>query len=233
MLRGLLHAPDIHLFSFKQAVAYNRRFGYLNIIDLPEGSIDLGKDIPAQDLHLLGPPVELVARPGLHPALCDLVLEAAREVHGKASVLQRKGEFPAPLEHDFPLSPDALRFYKSGKTFFYRYLPFWLASLASRVVVVFIPMVVVLIPTVRSIPHFYFWRVRVRIYRWYRALLAVERELLVTTAAGRQDRLLKRLDDIDRAVNKMRVPGSLADQFYGLRGHIDFVRNLMRERAEK
>jgi len=41
------------------------------------------------------PTVDLIARENLHPALSDLLLGAAREIHGNASLLQRKGEFPA------------------------------------------------------------------------------------------------------------------------------------------
>jgi hypothetical protein len=227
VMRELLHAPQIHLFSFKQAVAYTRRFTYLSTLDLPEGAIDFGEDIPAHDVYLISPTVELLAREHLHPALSDLLLEAAREVHGKASLLQRKAEFPAPLEHDFPLSLDAIRFYKSGKSFFYRYLPFWLASLTSRIVVVIIPLLVVSIPILRSIPQVYRWRVRSRIFRRYRVLLALERELLEASDSMQRETFLKRLDEIEKSVNRMRVPASFADQFYSLRGHIDFVRRLV------
>lgn len=225
-MRELLRTTNIHLMSFKQAAAYTRRFSYLSILQLPQGSIDFGKNLPAQDVYLIGPTVELVAREHLHPALSDLLLEAAREVHGRASLLQHKGEFPAPLEHDFPISADAARFYKSGKSFFYRYLPFWLASLTSRVVVVFVPMVVVLIPVLRSIPPFYRWRIRARIFRWYRALLGLERELAGVSDSAQREQLLKRLDEIERAVNQIKVPASFADLFYSLRTHIDFVRHL-------
>ena len=115
-----------------QADGYVRRITYLSKLEMPKGSIDFGKDIPDHDIALIGPTVELVARAGLHPALSDLVLEAAQQVHGKAGLFRHAGEFPAPVEHDIPLSADALRFYKSGKGFFYRHLPFWLASLLNR-----------------------------------------------------------------------------------------------------
>jgi hypothetical protein len=231
LMRDLLHAPDIHLFSFKQAAAYTRRIPYLNVLTLPEGIIDFGKNIPSRDIYLLGPTVELIARPHLHPALSDLLLEAAREVHGKASVLQRKGEFPAPLEHDFKISPDAARYYKSGRSFFYRYLPFWLASLTSRIVVLFVPMIVVFIPILRSVPPIYRWRMRARIIRWYRALLALEKDLFAGITPANRDRFMKRLDHIEDAVNKLKVPASFADQFYSLREHIAFVRGLVDERG--
>ena len=227
VIRELMRAPDIHLLSFRQAVAYTRRFSYLGVIEFPQGAIDFGRNIPPQDVYLVGPTVELIARENLHPALSDLLLGAAREVHGNATLLQRKGEFPAPLEHDIRLSADAVRFYKSGKGFFYRFLPFWLASLTSRIVVVFVPTIVVLIPVLRSIPILYRWRIRSRIYRWYRALLSLERELFGESDPGKREQLLKRLDEIEKAVNRMKVPASFADQFYGLRGHIGFVRQMV------
>jgi hypothetical protein len=223
----LMRAPEIHLLNFRQAVAYTRRFSYLGVIEFPQGALDFGRNIPPQDLYLVGPTVELIARENLHPALSDLLLGAAREVHGNATLLQRKGEFPAPLEHDVRLSADAVRFYKSGKGFFYRFLPFWLASLTSRIVVVFVPTIVVLIPLLRSIPFVYRWRMRSRIFRWYRALLSLERELFRESDPGQREQLLKRLDEIEKAVNRMKVPASFADQFYSLRGHIGFVRQMM------
>ena len=224
VMRQLLHTPGIQLFSFIQADGYTRRISYLNKLELPQGCLDFGKNLPAQDVQLLGPTVELIARSSLHPTLSDLLLEAAREVHGTPTVLQRRGEFPAPLEHDFHLSADAHRFYTSGKSFLYRSLPFWLASLSNRILVVFVPRVVVLIPGLRLIPALYKWRIRLGIYRRYRALLALEKELFAQDANQRQKEFATRLNQIEEAVNKMKVPASFADQFYGLRGHISFVR---------
>src|SRR6185436_15344370 len=119
------------------------------------GSIDFAKNLPAQPLSLLAPTAELIARPDLHPALSDLLIEAAREVHGRASLLQRAGEFPAPLEHEYPISDDAARYYKTGKGFWYRHFPFWVASLVDRTLVVLVPIVVLLIPALRLVPGLY------------------------------------------------------------------------------
>ncbi|MDB6111262.1 MAG: hypothetical protein JWR69_3012 [Pedosphaera sp.] len=224
IMRQLMLAPEIQLLDFKQADGYTRRVSYLNRLELPAGSIDFGRNIPARDTLLVGPTVELLARPDLHPALSDLLLEAAREVHGGAKLMQRKGEFPAPLEHDVPISPDASRYYKSGKSFLYRSLPFWLASLSNRILVAFVPLVIVLIPGLRIIPALYKWRMRMLIYRRYRALLAVERDLLGELTPENRQALLDRLATIEQSVNNMKVPASFGDQFYGLRGHIGFVR---------
>ncbi len=224
-IRTLLRTDGVQLFDFTQADGYTRRIGYLNKLILPKGSIDFGKDIPAQDVHLVSPTVEIIARDNLHPALSDLLLETATEVHGRAGLFKNLGEFPTPLEHEFRISSDASRFYKSGKSFLYRYLPFWMASLVNRILVVFVPMLLVLIPGLRTIPAILRWRVKMRIYRWYRLLLALEQEMIVEVAPDKQEELIGRLNHIEGQVNKMKVPASFADQFYVLRGHINFVRS--------
>jgi TRAP-type uncharacterized transport system substrate-binding protein len=223
LIRQLLHTPGISLFDFTQADAYTRRIKYLNKITFPKGSVDFGKGTPVHDVFLLAPTVELIARENLHPALSDLLLEAAVEVHSGPGLFRRKGEFPAPIEQEIRISNDASRFYKSGKSFFYRYLPFWLASLVNRIIVVLVPMIVLLLPGMRLIPAMYRWRFRSRIFRWYRALMVIERDLLTELAPDKRKELLEKLDNIGEEVNRMKVPASFADQFYVLRGHITFV----------
>ncbi|CAB3766620.1 TAXI family TRAP transporter solute-binding subunit [Paraburkholderia humisilvae] len=220
----LFRTPNIQFFDFTQAQAYAGRFPYLTRIELPMGALDLGKNIPSQTMQMVAPTAELVARTSLHPALSDLLIEAAREVHGRANILQRAGDFPSPLAHDFPISADAARYYKSGKSFLYRTLPFWIASLADRLLVVLVPIVVVLIPGLRLVPSLYAWRVRSRIYRWYGALIAIERGALSETSQAERDALVERLDAIEEAVNGLKMPLAYADQFYVLREHIGFVR---------
>jgi TRAP-type uncharacterized transport system substrate-binding protein len=224
LMRKLLHSPGIRLMSFAQASAYSRRIGYLNKIDLPEGAFDVANDIPEQPVQLVGPTVELIARAGLHPALSDLLLEAAHEVHGGTGILHRRGEFPAPLEHEFRISDDAQRYYKSGKSFLYRNLPFWLATLVNRMLVVIVPILVVLVPGLRLLPPIYRWRIRSRIIKWYGALLELERGQLSENAHEDKVALIKKLDEIEQAVNRMKVPKSFGDQFYVLRQHINLVR---------
>jgi TRAP-type uncharacterized transport system substrate-binding protein len=223
LIRQLLHTDGIRLFDFTQADAFTRRIKYLNKITLPKGSIDFGKGTPVHDVFLLAPTVELIARENLHPALSDLLLESAVEVHSGPGLFRSKGEFPAPIEQEIPISNDANRFYKSGKSFFYRYLPFWLASLVNRIIAVLVPLIVLLLPGMRLIPAMYRWRFRSRIFRWYRALLVIERDLLTELPPDKRKELLERLDNIEEEVNRMKVPASFADQFYVLRGHITFV----------
>jgi TRAP-type uncharacterized transport system substrate-binding protein len=231
VMRQLEQEPGIQFFDFTQADGYTRRISFVNKLVLPQGSIDFARNIPAQDVNLIGPTVELLARPDLPPALSDMLIEAAQEAHGAAGLFKRRGEFPAPIQHDFPISADASRYYKSGKSFFYRYLPFGLASLVSRIVFVFVPLVVLLIPALRVIPAAFKWRMQMRLNRWYRELLALERNLPGEGAPGRREALMAQLGRIENEVNKMKVPTSFAGQFYDLRGNIQFVRNRLVQNA--
>lgn len=228
MMRELMRAPDIHLFNFTQADGYIRRINYLNKLTLPKGSLDFGKNIPPEDTALIGPTVELIARDSLHPALSDLLLEAAREVHGGSGLYRKRGEFPAPQEHEFRISPDASRYYTSGKSFLYRTFPYGIASIIARIVAFLVPFALLLIPALRLAPAIYRWRIEARIHRWYRVLLDLERDAFNPPVdPERREQLLKHLDHIETSVSKIVVPASFGDLFYGLRGHICFVRNIL------
>ena len=225
-MRTLLHSPGIQLYDFVQADAYTRRFPYLHKLVLPRGAMDFAADLPPQDVTLLAPTVELVARANLHPALADLLLDAATQIHGRPTLFQQRDEFPAALSSSFTVNPAARDFLQTRKKKgFYRWLPFGLASIITAVVVSFGPMLLVLIPGLKLIPKAYKWRVQLRIYRWYRGLLRVEYELSGELTPARREELLHRLDHIENAVKQMKVPASFADQFFGLREHIRAARD--------
>jgi hypothetical protein len=145
--------------------------------------------------------------------------------------LHSAGEFPAPLEHEYPISDDAARFYKSGKSFSYRYMPFWLASLVDRVLVVLVPTLFVVVPALRLIPAIYSWRIRSRIHRRYGELMALERLTLRSATDADREPLRHRLEEIDNAVINLKIPAAFADQVYVLREHIKFVRERLTKGA--
>ena len=224
-IREMLHAPGIRLFDFPQADAYVRRFPYLSKLPIPPGAFDLGANLPSTPVNLLAPTVELLSHSDLHPALVDLLIEAGLEVHGRATLLQNAGQFPTPQIHSFPVSTEASRYYKSGRSFAYRYMPFWLASLFTRAAVILVPLFVVVIPGLRYLPQLYNWRIRRRIHRRYGELMALEREALAGNMSEEwRALLLDRIDEIERSTIKVKMPGSHAESLYALREHLEFVR---------
>lgn len=232
VMRALMHSPDVNLFSFVQADAYTRRIKYLSKLTLPQGALDFGRNLPSEDYYLVAPTVEMIARDSLHPALVDLLLEAAREVHGNAGLFRKRGEFPALMEHDIPISQQARNYFESGQSFLYDNLPFWLASLLNRMAVVLVPIVLLLIPGLRLAPVVYRWHMESRIYPWYGALMTLERDAYAQPLDAKLRReYLRRLDHIEHAVNKIKTPAAFGDMFYNLRGHIAFLRNRLQENA--
>lgn len=229
ILRELRDAPGVRIMSFRQAGAYVRKLRFLSRLSLPEGTFDLGKNHPPEDVALVGPAVELVAHNNLHPALSDLLIAAARQIHGGAGTFRLAGEYPSPVEHDFPISTDAERYYKSGGQFLYKALPFWLASLLDRLLVIVLPLLVVVVPATRLAPQIYRWRVRSRIYRFYGVLIAIEREIPQAVTPESRVAIRHRLDEIEHAVNAIRTPLAFADQLFVLRDHVAGVRRRLDE----
>lgn len=227
VLQQLLREPDVKLFNFKQAEAYTRRFPFLSHVVLPRGIVDLGKNIPARDVHLISPTATLVAHESLHPALIGLILQAAQKIHGRAGWLSKQGEFPSDRYTEIPVTSQAVKFYKNGPPFFQRYLSFWLANFLERMWVVLLAAGALVLPLSKIIPPLYVWRIRSRVYRWYGQLRMVEQAIEETEESARPEifaQQLMRLDEIENKVNHISVPLSYAEELYGLRSHIQFVR---------
>jgi hypothetical protein len=227
LIQMLLITPGIKLFDFTQAEAYTRRLPFLTHVVLPRGIVDLGRDLPAKDYHLIAPTATLVARDDLHPALVDLLVQAASGIHSGAGWFQQQGQFPNPRYSEIPVAREAAKFYKDGPPFLQRYMSFWLANLFDRMWVVVVALGALILPLSKVVPPLYVWRIRSRVFRWYGQLRTVEQAL----AAAPEDRRaevyaeqLRELNDIEEKVNQISIPLSFADDLYGLRGHINLVR---------
>jgi hypothetical protein len=222
----LLQTPGVKLYEFAQAEAYARRYAYLNPVTLPRGVADIARDVPARDLPLVATTTSLVAREDTHPALIQLFVQAARRIHSGPGWISRAGEFPSSERTEFPLAKEAERFYRTGPPFLQRYLPFWIANLVDRMWVVLFSIVAVLIPLSRVLPPLYAFRVRSRVFRWYRQLRQIEDRLEERSAPPQE--LLAELDRLEDRVTRVAVPLSYTDELYALRQNIDLVRERLR-----
>lgn len=230
---SLLYADGVRLLSFAHAEAYARLFPHLARLTLPQGAIDMTRNIPGRDVTLVSPMATLVAHESTHPALIQLLLQAAQEVHSEAGIFQRPGEFPRAGAADFPMSPDAERFYKSGKPFLQRYLPFWAANLIDRMVVMLVPVFALLIPILKFAPPLYSWRVRSRIYRRYGELKFLEAEVESNPERHSRAEWLEKLDRIEQDVHHIPTPLAFTDMLYTLRAHLDLVRATILRRTSE
>ncbi len=218
----LLRTPGVRLFEFVHGEAYARRYRYISPVVLPRGVAHLALDVPPQDVTLIATTTSLVANEDTHPTIVQLFVQAAARIHADPGWISRAGQFPSAQGNEFPLAKDAERYYRNGAPLLQRYLPFWVANLVDRMWVALFSIVAVLIPLSRLIPPLYRFRVRSRIFRWYRNLRLIEHEL---EEGGRaRAELLASLDKLESRVASIRVPLAYADELYSLRSHIDLVR---------
>jgi TRAP-type uncharacterized transport system substrate-binding protein len=226
-----LHDPHLRLLSYGHADAYPRLLPYIKKLTLPSGVIDVARDIPEKEIALVGTKAMLAARDGLHPALIELLVDAAHEVHGGQGLFEEAGEFPGTTRVDLRISTDADRHKRFGPSFLYRYLPFWLATLAERAIIILVPLAAVLVPLFHYLPQLRRWRVRSRVYRWYGELALLERDVAARTGALPREKWLADLERIERAVARIHTPSGYASEAYTLREHIALVRRAVLART--
>jgi TRAP transporter TAXI family solute receptor len=222
MVQMLLQTPGIRLYEYNQAESYARRYPFLSPVILPRAVVDIARDVPSEDVTLIATTTSLLAREDIHPALVQLFVQAASRVHSGPGWIARAGTFPNARQSEFALAKDAARYYQSGPPLLQRYLPFWLANLIDRMWVALFSIIAVLIPLSRLVPPLYAFRIRSRIFRWYRHLRQIESDHDLGEKSAPE--LVAALDRLESRVAGIAVPLSYNDELYALRAHIELVR---------
>ena len=224
-VKQLLQSEKVKLLDLRRTEAYARLLPYLSNITLAEGIIDLKNNIPPQSVSLLAPSANLVVQEDFNPALTILLLRAAKKIHSKSSIFAASGKFPSSQFTAYPISEVAERFHSVGPPFLMRFLPFWPAVFIDRMIVMLVPLLALLLPLGKIMPPLYRWRIRSKIYRWYKELQEVDDEVHREQSSTTElEKLNNELTKIENEVNKVKTPLSYADQVYNLLLHIDLVR---------
>jgi len=231
-IQRLFAVGDLKLMSLAQADGYAQRFPFLSRIELKQGIVDFGRNIPSTDTSMVATLAAVAVREDLHPALANLLTQAILVErsqplvgpNGEAPILQRLAESTIASDPEMAMSDEARRVYRTGTPFLQRYLPFWLATLADRMMVLLLPIVGVLLPMLRIGPMLYSWQVRRRLLYWYRELKVVEEDIGPDADAETIRRKRERVEEIELAVNEIPLPLTFTNQLYDLRAHIDIVR---------
>ena len=154
-----------------------------------------------------------------------------RDEHDDQGYFEAPNEFPNVEQVDLRVSPDAVRHRRFGPNLLSRYLPFWVAALLERFIIIVVPLLVVMVPLIRFLPQILRWRVRSRIYRWYDELTLLEREVRLREGELPVQRWLADLERIELGVERVTTPASFASEAYTLREHIDLVRRAVRAKS--
>jgi hypothetical protein len=188
VVQRLIADERVDLAGFPRADAYVALYPFLSKVVVPRGVGDLAKDLPPKDVILFAPKASLVVHEDLHPAIQYLLLTTALHIHSGPSIFQNASAFPGAEAGDFPLSSEAVQFYKSGRPFLNYYLPFWVAALVGKLIVLLIPILAVLYPMMRLLPRLYDWMMRSKVSRLYGELRFLEDEMMAARGRRRYQR---------------------------------------------
>ncbi|MFP3569025.1 TAXI family TRAP transporter solute-binding subunit [Paraburkholderia sp. SIMBA_030] len=226
---------DLKLMSFAQADALVQKFPSLSKIVFPRASTSIVNDLPQADVTLLAATALLVAKDTMHPALVYLLLDAAKTVHGGEDYFTPLGTFPNLNTEEFPLSDESTRYFKSGRPFLQRYLPFWLASFIERRLLILLPFMALLLGVLQALPRMAEARIKSRLVIWYRELKSLEDEIWKNRQPT-PDQIAQwrdEIENIDAHASQIRIPQRYLQDVYALKQAISVVRERILQAAGK
>jgi TRAP-type uncharacterized transport system substrate-binding protein len=224
IIQPLLQDPNVRLMSVSETDALTRIFPYLVRLTLPQGVFDLERNIPPNDVNLIGTTNAVVVREDLHPEIIDLLAKTLVEVHGGAGIFQRAGEFPTQTDPEFAVADGAREFYKNGPSYLNKYLSYWTLSLVKKTLAVILSCAVILVPFFNLVPKLTGWVVRDRMGNMYRQLRIIEAKMHTELTGAQLDALQSDLEGIEQSANNLGVPIRHSDLFFELKTHINLIR---------
>jgi len=230
-VQSFLRNPNVKLMSFPTAEAFTRIFPDVTRLVLPQGVIDIDRNIPPSDVQLIATTSKILIRSDLHPEIVHLLLQTMKELHSGSDIFNRSGEFPNGVDSEYLVAQTAIDFYKNGPSFMQRHLPLWMSVHVQRAIAVLVTAIAIGFPLFRFLPQLYNWVTRRRLFCWYGQLKTLEASF--ETNSNDLDLMEKQaeIERIEDAVSHIRFPLTFADQVYTLRSHIDIVRRKIAARA--
>ncbi|MEL6258546.1 MAG: TAXI family TRAP transporter solute-binding subunit [Pseudomonadota bacterium] len=227
-VQRLLISDAVRLLPFERAEGLSRRNAALAPTKLLRGVLNIGEDLPVEDVPLIAPVAQIMVSEDLHPAIQSLLMDAAFAIHAEGTLLTPAGQFPDRSFTETPLSAEAARYYDRGPSALRQFFSYGVANFFDRAWVLAIPLLTLLVPVVRAAPPVYRWRVRRRIYVWYDDLRALETRGRHAKSDSERDLVARQLNELQEEVGRVDVPLSYTDDLYRLRSHIQLVESLVR-----
>jgi len=223
IVKELLENPKINLFSFKRAKAYSRKYSFLESINLYEGTIDLYKNLPSQNVNLLSTTATLLVRDDFSDELTRLVLKSIKNIHNKKSLFEAENQFPNIDNITIQTSEEAKRYFEYGDTWLEKIFPYWIASNLDRLKILLIPLLTLLIPLLKGGFPLYKWSIRSKIYRWYDQVQDLD---LALEGLGKEDlkNKLLEIEELKKEIKaETKVPLSYMGEYYDLIMHLELI----------
>lgn len=227
IIQSLMVNPDVGLYSFANAAAFEKKFNSFEALKLPAGSINIYKNIPARDISLIATTTSLVIKEDMHPDLQLALLMAVKELNRNSVNLffAKRNEFPTYMDPRIPISPIAAKFYDYGPPHAMRYLPFWLAGFIDRAWLLLLTLVAVFYPLSKLNLHIRKLRFVVNERPHYEELLEIDKLMsLKKLSEGEKLEILERLESINRSAVEADVPVGQEAHYFELLNAIYLLR---------
>ena len=223
IIKELLQNKDIAVFSFKRAIAYSKKFHYLEPIDLYEGTVDIYNNMPSRDIKLLSTTATLVVNKEFSDELIRIFLKKVKEVHKRKGLFEVENQFPNINGLEIDMNDEAFRYFTYGDTFLEKIFPYWIASNLDRLKILLIPLLTLMIPLFKGVFPLYRWSIRSKIYRWYDEV----QELDLSLDGLSKDELIKKLKEFENLKQEIKeetkVPLSYMGEYYDLIMHLELI----------
>ncbi|MFC0711447.1 LysR family transcriptional regulator [Azorhizophilus paspali] len=133
------------------------------------------------------------------------------------------GGFPRPEPSGFPLTPKADSHYRSGLPYLQRFLPFRIASVVDRYIVLPIPSLAILLPLGKPVSPLYEWRMRARTYKWCRHLHEIDARIHDGSIRGHEAEEIASLQEMEKRLGRVELPLSYSYKLYSLHLHMRYM----------
>ena len=212
----------LSVMDFNQADAYVRRFSWLSKVTLPKGSSSFSGNLPTKDIQLIAANANIVARTDVHPAIAFLLMDIASEIHAGSGLVHNTKQFPNDQSLQFNQSDESKRFFKTGRPFLQRYLPFWLANLFERLIVSIVPVLAIAIPLIKLVPAYFDFQEKSEILQLYEQGMQTDR--MVRSSQLSKGEALVQIVQLSRRLDALNLGASRHIDVYNLRAHLELIR---------
>ena len=217
-IQRLVQNSDIKLFDVSLAPAYQKHLPFMEVVQVPRGSLDVATLNPADPKTLLASTVSLLVDEDLHPAVQQLFLISADELSdSKDTFFAQPDFFPAYVDDRVPLSPIAKRYFEEGKLPLSDRLPYWLASLIDRLWLLVLGLLAVLYPAYRLVPRYRHIRSKTLLTDGYEYIRYVDANLPATDDPQVLQTYVTDLEWLEQHLRGAWVSSDLYRQYFSLR----------------
>ncbi len=233
IVQELLENPKINVLSIKRAKAYSRKYSYLSTLTLHEGTMDLYKNLPNDNINLLAATANLVSTNEVPDELIRLFLKKIKETHKHKTLFSQENQFPNILNLDVEINKEAAKYIKSGDSWLESLFPYWIASNIDRLKILLIPLLTLMFPLFKGVVPLYRWTMRSKIYKWYKKVNQLDRNLKNLNKQELEEEL-KKLQELQITIQEhTNVPMSFMGEYYNLLLHIELIINKIKDQISK